>query len=137
MNDFSPLRIIVVGDGDTDYLFLEKAVRDDPGRPRNMTTDRRIKRICPFNPRCHIRSGNIRFIPESVVIFPGLPKIRYNQEKITWPENRNPFLPTIRVDGRADIIRSSTRMVGKKGLHGRGTRNPFLPIIRVDERENL
>jgi len=24
------LRIIVVGDGDTDYLFLEKAVRDDP-----------------------------------------------------------------------------------------------------------
>ncbi|MDM8550869.1 hypothetical protein QUF72_12350 [Desulfobacterales bacterium HSG2] len=26
-----------------------------------MTTDRRIKRICPFHPR----SGNIRFIPES------------------------------------------------------------------------
>jgi len=41
-----------------------------------MTTDRRIKRICPF----HLRFGNIRFILKSVVIFPVLPKIRYNQK---------------------------------------------------------
>ncbi|MCP4345998.1 MAG: hypothetical protein GY795_10790 [Desulfobacterales bacterium] len=28
--DHRPLKIIVVGDGDTDYLFFEKAIEDDP-----------------------------------------------------------------------------------------------------------
>ncbi|RLC00215.1 MAG: hypothetical protein DRI57_32585 [Deltaproteobacteria bacterium] len=53
MNDFSYslLRLIVVGDGDTDYLFLEKAVRDDPDlsalpisvmRPEDVGLKRRV-----------------------------------------------------------------------------------------------